>query len=115
PFVTIDTPAQGATVSGTVVNFGWALTPQPASIPTDGSTIGVFVDGAFIGHPTYNQFRSDIATLFPGYANSNGAVGFLSIDTTAYADGMHTISWSVTDNQGAASGLGSRYFTIRNG
>ena len=34
PFGTIDTPAQGETVSGAIANFGWALTPQPASIPT---------------------------------------------------------------------------------
>ena len=39
PFGTIDTPGQGETVSGTIVNFGWALTPQPKIIPTDGSTI----------------------------------------------------------------------------
>jgi hypothetical protein len=115
PFGTIDTPAQGQTVSGTIVNFGWALTPQPGTIPTDGSTIDVYIDGVNVGHATYNQFRSDIATLFPGYQNSNGAVGFFTINTTAYADGVHTIAWVVTDNLGRASGIGSRYFTIQNG
>ncbi len=40
PFGTIDTPAQGETVSGSqYVNFGWALTQMPKSIPTSGSTI----------------------------------------------------------------------------
>ena len=92
PFGTIDTPTQGQTVSGTIVNFGWALTPQPASIPADGSTIHVFIDGVNVGHPSYGHFRSDIATLFPGYANSNGAVGHFTINTTAYADGVHTIA-----------------------
>lgn len=115
PFGTIDTPAQGETVSGTVTNFGWALTPQPASIATDGSTINVYIDGVNVGHPTYNQFRSDIATLFPGYANTNGAVGYFIFDSRAYADGVHTIAWTVTDSLGAASGIGSRYFTIQNG
>jgi hypothetical protein len=38
----------------------------------------------------------------------------LAIDTTAYANGVHTIAWSVTDNQGAVSGIGSRFFTIFN-
>jgi hypothetical protein len=115
PFGTIDTPAQGQTVSGTIVNFGWALTPQPASIPSDGSTISVFIDGVNVGRPSYGHPRSDIATLFPDYANANGAIGHLTIDTTAYADGLHTISWLVTDNLGRASGLGSRYFSIQNG
>src|SRR5216683_453293 len=45
PFGTIDTPAEGDTASGTsYVNFGWALTPQPNIIPTDGSTIWVYLD-----------------------------------------------------------------------
>ena len=83
PFGTIDTPGQGQTVSGSgYVVFGWALTPQPGAIPTDGSTIWVYVDGTPRGHPVYNQYRSDIATLFPGYANTDGAVGYFVLDTT---------------------------------
>jgi hypothetical protein len=114
PFGTIDTPQQGQTVRGIITNFGWALTPQPNDIPFDGSTIDVYVDGAVRGHPTYNNFRSDIATLFPGHANSNGAVGYFSLDTTTLADGVHTIAWVARDNAGNASGIGSRYFTVSN-
>ena len=73
PFGTIDTPGQGETVSGTVINFGWALTPQPNIIPIDGSTIDVYIDGVFRGHPVYNNYRPDIAGLFPGLRNSNGS------------------------------------------
>jgi len=116
PFGSIDTPDQGGTVSGTgYINFGWALTPQPNTIPTDGSTITAFVDGVAIGHPVYNQSRSDIATLFPGRANSNGAIGYLQFDTTRLANGVHTIAWGVADNAGNAEGIGSRYFTVLNG
>jgi hypothetical protein len=114
PFGTLDTPGQGQTVSGTITVFGWALTPPPAAIPTDGSTITVYVDGAPLGHPTYNQYRSDIATLFPGYANSNGAVGYFVTDTATLTNGIHTIQWVVTDNQGRADGIGSRYFWVSN-
>ena len=114
PFGTIDTPAQGETVSGLVTNFGWALTPQPKAIPIDGSTIDVFVDGAMIGHPSYNHFRPDIAGFFPGYANSNGAIGFLQFNSAALANGLHTISWAVHDNAGAVRGIGSRFFTVQN-
>ena len=112
PFGTIDTPGQGQTVAGTVVNFGWVL--SSSGIPTDGSTIGVYIDNAFVGHPTYDQFRSDIAALFPNYPNSNGAVGFYTIDTTQYANGVHTIAWVATDSAGNTQGIGSRYFTIAN-
>ena len=117
PFGAIDTPAQGGTASGSAyVNFGWALTQQPYIIPTDGSTVLVFIDGVQQpGHATYNNFRSDIATMFPGYQNSNGAVGYYTIDTTKFANAVHTIFWTATDNGGRADGLGSRYWTIFNG
>jgi len=115
PFGSIDTPGPGDTISGNAfVNFGWALTPVPAAIPADGSTIAVIVDGAPLGHPTYNQYRSDIANGFPGYANSNGAVGFFYLDTTRMLNGMHTIAWSVYDNAGHGEGIGSRYFSVQN-
>ena len=114
PFGAIDTPAQGESWNGTRVNFGWALTPQPKSIPTDGSTILLWIDGLPIGHPAYDNYRSDIATLFPGYANSNGAVGYDYVDTTGYANGVHTMAWSVVDSAAKASGIGSRYFTVLN-
>ena len=115
PFGTIDTPDQGGTAStNAFVNFGWALTQNPYFIPTDGSTITVILDGAPVGHPAYNQFRSDIATLFPGLANSNGAVGFFYIDTTKLTNRVHTISWNVYDNVGRGDGVGSRYFSVLN-
>jgi len=115
PFGTIDTPTQGGAAWGTdFANFGWALTPPPKFIPIDGSTITVWVDGLPLGHPSYNHFRIDVATLFPGHVNSNGAIGLFHVDTTGFDDGMHTIAWSVEDSSGAVSGIGSRFFTIQN-
>jgi len=115
PFGAIDTPAQGGTASGSSsVNFGWALTPQPNYIPVDGSTLMVYVDALPLGQPVYNLYRDDIATLFHGYANSNGAVGYYYLNTTAYPNGVHTIAWLVTDSGGNSDGIGSRYFTIQN-
>jgi hypothetical protein len=115
PFGAVDTPEQGGTVQGNnFVNFGWVLTPQPNTIPPDGSTITVWVDGVALGHPVYNQYREDIAGLFPGYNNSNGAVGYFYLNTTACANGVHTIQWTAADDAGNTDGIGSRYFTIQN-
>lgn len=115
PFGNIDTPAQGAIIWGNAyVNFGWALTPMPAVIPNDGTTITVNIDGVTVVHPTYDQFRGDIATMFPGFANSNGAVGFAYIDTTKFSNGLHAISWEAWDNQLRGNGMGSRFFTVLN-
>jgi hypothetical protein len=114
PFGTIDTPTQGQTVSGTMNNFGWVLTPQPGTVPTNGSTIQVFIDGVLRGTVQYNLPRSDITGYFPGYTNSNGPVGFFSFDTTTLSNGVHTIHWIATDNLGRAEGIGSRYFIVLN-
>jgi parallel beta-helix repeat protein len=115
PFGAIDTPAQGGTASGTNYrNQGWVLTPLPNKVPEDGSTIDVFIDGKKVGNVTYNIYRSDIAGFFPGYANSNGAMAYFDFDTTAYANGVHTIQWVATDNDGNTDGIGSRYFSIQN-
>lgn len=116
PFGALDTPAQGGSASGaSYINYGWALTPLDNIIPIDGSTIQVYIDGFRLpGHPVYNQYRSDIATLFPGYKNSNGAIGYYVINTHSLANGVHTISWSVTDSAGNIDGVGSRFFTVVN-
>ncbi|MCU0286570.1 MAG: Ig-like domain-containing protein [Acidobacteria bacterium] len=115
PFGAIDFPMQGGIASGTgYVNFGWVLTPQPNAIPVDGSTIHVWVDGIDLGTPVYNQYREDIALFFPYYANSGGAAGRFTFDTSHYDNGVHTIYWTATDDAGNSDGIGSRYFSIQN-
>jgi hypothetical protein len=115
PFGAIDTPTQGGTASGSkFVNWGWALTPLPNKIRTNGSDIDVVVDGVKIGHPVYNNYRADIAGLFPSYNNSSGAIGYFYLDTRAYENGVHAIQWIAKDKAGNSDGIGSRYFTIQN-
>jgi hypothetical protein len=115
PFGALDTPSQGGTAAGFYTVWGWALTPMPNMIPTHGNTIHVWVDGKQLGSiDQYDLYRRDIATLFPDYANSIGAVGYYTLDTTKYSDGVHTIQWTVTDDADNTDGIGSRYFTINN-
>ncbi|MCU0289217.1 MAG: BACON domain-containing protein, partial [Acidobacteria bacterium] len=115
PFGAIDTPTQGGKAAGSSYrNAGWVLTPQPNKIPEDGHTISVWIDGKKIGNPFYNIYRQDVAALFPGYANSNGAHAYLDFDTASYENGMHTIMWIAEDNAGNSEGIGSRYFTVEN-
>jgi hypothetical protein len=115
PFGAIDTPSQGGTAIGdNYRNQGWVLTPLPNKIPEDGHTIIVWIDGVNVGNPIYNIYRKDIATLFPGYTNSSGAMAYFDFDTTAYKNGVHTIQWTAVDNAGNVDGVGSRYFTVQN-
>ena len=115
PFGTIDTPAQGSVISGTsYASFGWALTPPPNLIPLDGSTVWMTVDSVTVGHPAYNIYRADVAQCFPECLNAGGAVGLYDLDTTEYANGVHTIGWLVYDNAGNGDGMGSRFVEILN-
>ena len=115
PFGAIDMPSPGGIASGNRFRVhGWVLASKPNCIPTNGSTIYVFVDGVKVGSPKYNIYRADIAGLFPGYCNRNGAHGYFDLDTTAYKNGVHTISWVAKDSAGNMDGIGSRYFVIQN-
>ena len=116
PFGTIDSPAQGGTASGTSYrNSGWVLTPQPCAMPLDLRGTTVYVDGQeFRNALSYNINRQDVATLFPGYRNSNGSYAYFEFDTTRFANGIHTIAWSAVDECGRSDGLGSRFFFVQN-
>ncbi len=115
PFGAIDTPEQCgwadvyASENYMFRNWGWALTPWPNTIPSDG--ISVFVDGVNLGNVTYDLYRSDIAGYFPGYANNYGAGGYFDIDLSNYEDlSQHTLYWYAIDSAGNRDGIGSRYF-----
>ncbi|MCP4218531.1 MAG: hypothetical protein GY765_28105 [bacterium] len=113
PFGAIDTPAPGGIVTGTTYrNSGWVLTPMPNQIPLNGSTINVYINGVSLGHPVYDNYRSDIAALFPGYANSNSAHAYFDFNTSTFSNGVHTIAWVAVDDAGNSDGIGSRYFSI---
>ena len=115
PFGAIDTLTVEETAEGSnVVSFGWALTPQPNTIPIDGSTITVWVDGLPVGNPVYNQYRKDIAASFPGYNNRDGAGGYFSLDTSSLTYGVHTMAWLVEDNAGNSDPISYQYFPIEN-
>jgi hypothetical protein len=118
PFGTIDFPSQGGTMSGTYVNQGWALAQPGRFIPFDGSTLRLFIDGAQQPNAaSYNTPRPDVAALFPAppYANSGGPAVQFTIDTTQFANGVHTIAWTARDDAGVTQGIGSRFVDVQNG
>ena len=114
PFGTIDTPAPGATISGSgYVSFGWVLTPNGKYVP-QGAAVQVAIDGVVVGSPGCYAPRADITAAFPGFLNTPEAVRCLVLDTTQYSNGLHTIEWLVTDDAGVQAGLGNRFFRIFN-
>ncbi len=115
PFGSLDEPPETGTVSGTsFLVTGWALTPPPNDIPTDGSTVTVWVDGLALGHPVYGNFRQDVEAEYPECSNAARGAGYFDLNTTKLADGWHTLAWSAADSSGAVGEIGSRYFRVQN-
>ena len=103
PFGTIDTPGQGETVSGVDREFRLGAHAAAATIiPIDGSTIDVYVDGVLRGHPVYNNYRADIAALFPGSGQLATGPSAISCWTRrTLTNGLHTISGSSATTPGS--------------
>jgi hypothetical protein len=111
PFGNIDLPEPGGVASGSDYQVcGWALTPLPCSI----DEVVVFVDGEELGEASYGFYRADIASLFPGYNDSNGAGFCIDFNTIGYRNGMHTVYARATDDCTHSSDFGHRYFNIWN-
>lgn len=115
PFGAIDTPKPGESISGVYAIQGWALTPLPNKIPEDGSTLKIFIDEKDIGNADYNLYRADIASLFPEYLNSNGALVYFELNTKSFNDGVHKLEFLAIDNAGNFGSIGSRYIKFDNG
>jgi hypothetical protein len=78
--------------------------------------VTAFIDGAPIGSPGGWGARPDLTAAFPPatFPAVVRALGVIGVNTTALANGVHTISWSVTATNGQQDGVGSRYFTVAN-
>jgi hypothetical protein len=116
PFGAIDTPAVGGDASGP--NFGWGLTPKvngaaTCKIPSNG--IQVSIDSGPLQPVVYGDARTDIAGAFPGFSNSAAAGGYFIFDWSTLTNGLHTISWLITDDCNRADGVGSRFFNVIGG
>jgi hypothetical protein len=116
PFGALDTPGYGATVSGPIWNFGWALTPDasPTCTITNGH-VQVSIDSGPLVNVNYGDLRTDIAAVFPGLSNGTNSGGASYLDTTTLSSGIHQIGWLVYDDCGRGDGIGSRFFNVLNG
>jgi hypothetical protein len=117
PFGAIDTPGQGEIAAGLVDNFGWVLAHGAALAYPPFGTVSVLIDGVSAGSPAGWTSRPDLSSLFPAgtYSGVTNALGVWPLDTTTLSNGVHTIAWVVTTNDGQTDGIGSRYFTVSNG
>ncbi len=104
--ISIDTPSNGQTVSGTIPVAGWA-----ADVNNAISSLAVSVDGAFVDSATYGGPRSDVCAIITTAVGCPN-VGFNSVlDTTQLADGTHTVAVTVTDSAGTQFTQSSSFIT----
>ena len=92
PIGFIDAPSTGATVTGVLTVSGWTF--DDVSV----SKVEVLVDGTADGVASYGSPRPDIPAAYP-QAPTNVGYSY-SLDTSKYANGIHTLNVRVTDGSG---------------
>jgi uncharacterized protein (TIGR03437 family) len=105
--VFIDSPARGATVSGALSMFGWAISDQ-SSI----TSVKVAVDG-IAAAATYGANRSDVCGAYPGRAGCPNVGWNSQLDTTTLTNGTHVVTLTATAGNGQVYTVANT-FTIAN-
>ena len=113
PVVSIDSPAPGATIAGTVAVSGWAI-DSTTSIGTAISSVQIMVDGALVGTATYGASRPDVCAAYPGRPGCPN-VGFTyQLNAASLGAGTHTITAVATDTDNNPD-AGSSSVTVKVG
>jgi N-acetylmuramoyl-L-alanine amidase len=110
PTVWIDSPVQGAVVSGAVTVSGWALDNITAA-GTAISSVQVKVDGSVVGNATYGTARADVCSVLPGRPGCPNVGYSYTLNATSLAPGAHTIAVCATDTD-AVPDVGCSSVTI---
>jgi N-acetylmuramoyl-L-alanine amidase len=97
PSVYVETPAPGATVSGTIAVSGWAI-DNTTTIGTAISSVQVKIDNTITATAIYGVNRPDVCAAYPGRPGCPN-VGFTySLNTATLSSGAHTITVCATDS-----------------
>jgi len=114
PSVYIDAPANGLTVSGVVAVSGWAI-DNSSTVGTAIGSVKIQVDGVPVGTATYGLSRPDVCTVFPGRIGCPNVGYTFSLNTSAFANGLHVVTVSATDTDPTPdTGSATATITINN-
>ena len=117
PFGSLDLPAAGQSLSGSVGVLGWALDDidiDHIDFQLDGRTWATAVGRGGVGNAIFGGTRPDVNAAFPDVPTSLQSGFFANLDSTQVLDGLHTISVRATDNQGASREIGSVTVQVMN-
>ncbi len=111
PFGSLDAPAAGATVSGSIPAGGWALDRET---PSGSLTLALLIDGSPVSAPLARVARPDVCAVFPEstYPGACTSGVHFTWNTTGLS-GAHTVAVRVTDAGGLSVTLGPRTVTVQ--
>ena len=110
PSVYIDSPANGATVSGMVTVSGWAV-DNTSTVGTAISRVQIKMDGVTVGNATYGLNRSDVCAVYAGRPGCPNVGYSFVLNAAALSPGSHTLTVIATDTDGTPD-TGSASITI---
>ena len=110
PFGNVDFPQpdSGVSANGVLNVKGWALDDRTVD------HVDVFVDGLIERQAVTGMPRPDVAANYPDNPDAILAGFVLNIDSTRYANGVHTVTVKAVDDQGQQGLLGVRRVQVFN-
>ena len=87
PFGYIDFPSSDQTLSGVINIEGWTLDEDGAI-----ERVEIILDDTYIGDAVYGSARPDVANDYPGREGSPNFGYAYQLDTSAFSNGVHTLS-----------------------
>jgi hypothetical protein len=96
PFVWIDAPTSGSTVSGTIAVNGWAIDNR-SRIGSAIGNVNVLVDGSTVGSAAYGKLRSDVCNVYPERPGCPNVGYSYPLNTASIGVGPHTLTVCATD------------------
>ncbi|MBV9083075.1 MAG: choice-of-anchor D domain-containing protein, partial [Acidobacteriaceae bacterium] len=109
PAINVDSPGNGATVSGTITVSGWAIADR------DGiDSVAIYVDSAPVAYTVDSAARPDVCNAFPNQQSCPNVGWTTTIDTTLLADGVHTLQAVSTSWSGRHAISGPKQLTVAN-
>jgi N-acetylmuramoyl-L-alanine amidase len=110
PFGGVDFPLpdSGVNANGVLEVAGWALDDRTVD------HVDVYVDGLIERQAVTGLYRADVAANYPDNPKAIVAGFILNIDSTRYANGVHTVTVKAVDDQGQEGLLGTRRVQIFN-
>lgn len=98
----------GNGAAGVVGLFGWALDDNGIE------AVDVYVDGVIAGRALYGRARPGVTQAFPGLPDSALPGWSIRLDTTRYANGLHTVTPQAISDTGERVWLNSVVFEFLN-